>query len=1290
MQTNKLTGHSSPRADWFARARHVALQIKERTSALEETRNLIGPAASSTTLDRIPRAAWVDLLNLLFSAVILELNAYDKEVPDSSKQKSVAKRMEDGAALLRSVVERTAAQYPRKAVKAVLKHCFIVLVVRNRIFRPLALDTLKTLNALLSVRQHIEHLEDRQWLDLVRVASSNALSAPVRLDNGMGDEAFLSDSDIDEDLRVGSTSKKKNAKDRRTDSTSGTNNAQELIEAFTLLAHLMHSPNANLVLLSQAKALLHRFSKLFHIVMPPFQTPIIETTAHLPLLQAFNGLLYNLVDNASTQLAEVAPAICLQLSRFWPGIKTTGAKEQTLIALKAMSPVIFTLPDRALCQQCCKAMYEVLVAESASRFRVEELFLGAIQLRTVPKNSQSTRTRKVFELDTLCWAPTSAFTQGQAMSWSLLSLTSDCLFWLFYWNEHAGATEPVGRSDEPGPGKRRKVCLTANKHSYFFADSSVQVEEPIPALLHTLSNTESIRERIHHLQILAFLVSTNWNNLHIEVQTSVIHSLQRLLTEDDPDVRSWTFCCLAAITSCPTLEPQTKVAKSAKEPLSSLSNRPWELIWVSALRNLSNRWVCRAAAHAANCLLRRTIDTPGASEAVQALVNLETIRSSISNIVDDLTVQGPGFPSDSVCSLFSNFIRFSETDTKLFHAAIPAKIFSWISTVWRPDARRPGTVKGEWEDPVAIVRLLWHIIGVDDSPLGNQLAIEVIPPQCDTVKTEMESAETARVRDFLYFCKFEGPRTHDDPESPPEASVRPVDMAIAHQIIAYLQQSIEALLPEASESILPPLSFEALSRAVKLLVNSLLFFGALRLKRPQAHRSLLRSASHLLQLLLPQLGSPRWSVTEKASLTACLGLIFPPSETFGEKMEYMEGLLYPGSTANVPAHLCHGPPKSRYPDPFLMEILHHIWSSEDFKYLISEKTGPLTLFLHNMAASAALNMPTLGDYTSGSISLQDGLEIDAGPAMTLKVSQMAATQMTMDPDSDVEFGTVRDGVPASIHRKSGSGNRQGVKSPAPMHSALVAPDNSVRVLCVVALRGLLSFELTRGTKPSTTLSGSQITALLCESEGVSLLALLEAFLTILASGTTQLELEEADSLFEMIGSSFLPAYEHARSSRVYSIIIRLLTATVDKWTKAAGEESQEQASNARKLCSWLSDVQNQSRFTAWTVRLDLVVFLDEYTRCDPREEFWGDEDLAVTGDGSPVVPTLLIPEMIKDPDFRVRYVGLSLWFVESLAKKSSQLSGLLVLGTHYGGHGGAESRHISLLQGTLDCCASRG
>lgn len=444
-------------------------QIKERTAALDETRNLIGPTASSAILDRVARSGWVELLQAISNLIIVERNAYDASAPN--KRAPSEKRMLDGAGLLKSIVERTCACFPRKAVKVLFKHCFTIIIFQqDQVFRPITLDTLRTLNAALSVRQHLEHLEDAQWLDLVRLASGVALGTPVRLDskNGMDDELYLSQSDSEDEGRHRPKSKGK------VKEPSEGPHAQDLIESFTLLAHLMHSPNANLILLPQASALLQRFSRLFQLVMPVHQNLIVETTSHLPLLQAFNGLLSQLVDNASMPLTKHAPLIWLQLTRLWSGIKTAAVKEQTLISFKRLTPVILSLPDDAMRQQCCRALFGNLSDEPSSRFRIEELALDALQLRpSRPLNPASSLFPDIFELPTFCWAPTQSFGPGQAASWSLLDSTSDCLFVLFQMSEKAGATQTRTSTDSPGPSKRRKVCSSNLLHDLFSPNCAI-------------------------------------------------------------------------------------------------------------------------------------------------------------------------------------------------------------------------------------------------------------------------------------------------------------------------------------------------------------------------------------------------------------------------------------------------------------------------------------------------------------------------------------------------------------------------------------------------------------------------------------------------------------------------------------------------------------------------------------------------------------------------------------------------------------------------------------------------
>lgn len=769
----------------------------------------------------------------------------------------------------------------------------------------------------------------------------------------------------------------------------------------------------------------------------------------------------------------------------------------------------------------------------------------------------------------------------------------------------------------------------------FFA----QLEDPISDLLVGLAHLQDARQRVHQLQILLFLVSKNWNNLHSELNRKVLQSLQNLLTEDDLDSRSWAFCCLAAAAAAQASSHEAPVQASTSKTalLQKETDSSWEFIWSSALRNLTNRNVCRAAAHAVSALLQPHLEQSMPSKpSPHPLVPLHIVRSSTFSLIQDLAVQGPGFPSDSVCETLTAFLRIARADAELFQASFPTKILAWLTSVWKPDARRSRCVKGEWEDPVSLIRLMLHLIGVDD--IARKVPrLEVVPPRCDIVQVAIDDATCVRVRHFLYETQIDDSSSPNDTNS--SQSKLPTisgagELSISTAVLTFCQEALEAYLPEddtqpSSQSH----NFESLQRALKLLSVSLFVFGAVRSKRPQSQRTLTRHASRLLRHLIPSVVSSRWNSSEKASLVAILGIFLCPA-TASPFQNVLRGLTHPGPVSNVPMHLYHSP-EAPCLDACMSDIISQIWSSDDLAPLLSEG-GPINTVCRHMALNTSLSFVEGADvepYNDGtpksSLITQKGL--------SQFTTQIASSQIKLDQDSDDGFGSVRDAAPAGIKRKTGGGPRHGA-NPASSNSVLSAQDHCTEVITLTALKGLLApLHANVATTPAVGLSAQPIISLLAESEGESFLAILNALLSLISSGLVCLSLSEADQLFEKIGTSFLPAYEHARDPRTYLLTVRLLSVSAALWVPAS-EEDQSGAftSNARKLCTWLSDVQSQARLAAWRVRLELVAFLDHFTQLNPQENIWGDEDLAEDDNGAHLVPTQLVPQMIQDVDFRVR------------------------------------------------------
>lgn len=1150
--------------------------------------------------DKVTRSSWLEVLNPLFSVVVFERNAYERE--PQHKRSAIEKRMVDGASLLRSVVERTASQYPRKAVKALYKHCFAVIVLRKKIFRPLALDTLRTLNAVLSVKQHIDHLDDRHWLDLARIAFSTAFDSRIRLDNGMDDEEpMLSDTESEDEAL--STAKGKGRAQGA--SHSAAPQTQDLLESLTLLLHLLRSPNGNVVILRQASALLHKFSRLFRLIMPPEHVnPVVETTAHLPLLQAYNSLLYNLVENTSTQLSVTAPRIWLQLSRLWAGIKTAAVKEQVLIALQRMSPVVFNLKDHTLKHQCCKVVYDILAAEPASRFRTGELSLNALRLRADSTHGpkSSLLFPGIFELETICWGPSLAFNTAQAAGWALALLAADCLFALYLFVERAGARSSRSTQDAtPSSSKRRKT------------------QDPVTELLDALADTNRPRERVHYLQILVFFVSRHWHCLHSDLQVRMFASLQRSISHEDMDSRAWAHCALAAIANA-LHQTQSSQEASASNPRTHLD---WHGVWASALRDLSQTGVERSAAHAARCIIGRNAGSNLGSPTSLSLVEPLILRNSIEPLLSDLAVQGPRSLSESVCDLMCILLAIGKKDAQLFQADLPSKVLTWVSGTWKPSVSR--ATKGEWEDPVAVFRLFLLLGGLEPLQPSRQLSMEVVPPRCDLVMAAIEDVETAPVRRFLYDRTLVRKRNDGVAGTDVDCLFDPPNVSICSQILLLCQQGLEGLLPEEDEeeSDFRPVTFDRLLKSFNTLSTSLLFFGAVRTTRPQVQRTLTRVASRLLRHLLPLVNLPSWNVNERASLLSSLALLFSPLNALSADNSF-EGLASPGPTANVPQHL-QRKLSTAVPDNVLSCILREVWSTDDLSALVQGDSALLITALTQLAAQAS---------SSGS-SAGAGEASNAQPlSQRPSLATQRATQMAVDDDSDDGFGGVREAAPAAINRKRGDGPRQAATSPA--SSSCPQLSTELSLLCV--LRGFFIKPMFGPAPHGETADLDDLLLLLEESRGIAFLYLLEAVVKLLHHKCLGLSLDKVDKILDRLSTQYLSDYEFARHPRVSEVVIDVLAETLTDWLPACVTDHSHLTLNARALCSWLTGCSENGKLSAWSVRLKFVAFLDAFTQWNADEEFWGDDNLPRAEDGTRILPTSIVPAMIKDDDFRVRRV----------------------------------------------------
>jgi ataxia telangiectasia mutated family protein len=127
------------------------------------------------------------------------------------------------------------------------------------------------------------------------------------------------------------------------------------------------------------------------------------------------------------------------------------------------------------------------------------------------------------------------------------------------------------------------------------------------------------------------------------------------------------------------------------------------------------------------------------------------------------------------------------------------------------------------------------------------------------------------------------------------------------------------------------------------------------------------------------------------------------------------------------------------------------------------------------------------------------------------------------------------------------------------------------------------------------------------------------------------DLSDYDAILDKFGNKLLPSYDFARSERMQMLAIQFLEATAPHWV-VNQDVPTEFASNSRDMTNWFIKLLAKCRISSWKIRLSLLGLLDLTVRLDPSSSAFDDPDVE-----SSVLPVTIIPRLIIDPDFHVRY-----------------------------------------------------
>ena len=429
-------------------------KIKDRTQGLEDVRVFLSVQRNLEWInqDGGQRKSWLKVLQAVFQIVVDEQKAYVKK-PGTAV---VLKRLRDAAQVVRLIIEKAAADIPRKAFKAVFSHIVSVLVVNKRLFEPVALEYLKALRTIIGYQPHLDHLEPRQWIHGVALCFSAALGDPIINLHEIGDEARMEDDDETESATASSTSRKRKATGlaraieddeeeagaRRSPFSAPHKAAgQDIIELMSCLEALFRSSASPFF--EHGQALLAKFVRFF-------RTFPAETSAHLPALGALNRLVAELYFNSKRKMEAASVQLWPLLLTLWP-TKNSLLKEHLVVALTSFLPYL-VCRDGPAQTPLVHALYTSILAETENRWGVEELDLEHLAFTDAVPDSQ---TRREPFRATLVRAGHS-FTSSQALSWSVFELGASCLHHLQTASQSLQPAIPPTPSSS-AKGKRRKV-----------------------------------------------------------------------------------------------------------------------------------------------------------------------------------------------------------------------------------------------------------------------------------------------------------------------------------------------------------------------------------------------------------------------------------------------------------------------------------------------------------------------------------------------------------------------------------------------------------------------------------------------------------------------------------------------------------------------------------------------------------------------------------------------------------------------------------------------------------------
>ncbi|WRT69110.1 uncharacterized protein IL334_006094 [Kwoniella shivajii] len=814
-------------------------KIKDRTQGIDLVREIFSNRENLNAFGDTARkeggAAWIAFYQCLFQVVVMEKKAVVKPGATTTADK----RLADAISLIRWMTERTVHMISKKPFIALFNHMTSLLVFSSSIFPPAALDYTKALKTLLSYSPHLESLDQPSWKILMGVCWASILGDEIAIEDAWDDEQNLVENgenrmDIDgPSTQAASTSRKAG---RSTISQVNT-------ELLTLIPILLSSSAAPIIPTLPAKSTaqgppekvgysillkIHRFFNLYPT----------ETSAHLSVLHSLNILLAELELNSRDEVVSAGLKLLPQLVALW-GTRNKALREQVIISLRTLFPFVThrSLVERKYAmavRDTLEILMNGLSKETLNKRGIEPLDLIVLRMRSREGKEGP------FELKGL--GAGFEFTHENAMTWAVLELYRDTCLYLY---ESQSPSHPATPSRDGASSKRRRI-----ENTFTSLISS------------TLSGTS--KSRLLSLQVLIFFSDKYLDKIHDEAHIDIRHTMLEVLDDDDEVLQSWAFVGLTVLAKS-YQEHDKKIDTESSVLLDSPSSRDarkkseegdWKKVWFHAVRKYSNANTCRAACHAACSLFQ--LDKIDSSQAIK------DFRSILQNI----DIQGPVFPYDSVCAFLTLILGIARSDVRMYSLELEDKALNWLEKCTLMDGPR-GNARMEQFTPSDVARLLASISRYRCYPLCDITTIEVLPDAA-VVDRVLEEANTKRIRDFLLHGILTTP-SMTNVDGSPSSTTDTHTAAIVSDSLMFLEgraRRISLLLSSSLQSqtadwelskgtSAPP---ERVRRCIDLIVLAISFQATIQLNGSVPDSDCIHSAIKLISAVQPSLLSSGHSI----------------------------------------------------------------------------------------------------------------------------------------------------------------------------------------------------------------------------------------------------------------------------------------------------------------------------------------------------------------------------------------------------------------------------------------------